>query len=97
VAPDDIRSLIDKFPYWNERLYNLWREADDPTPITRLGWWSESKKSPRFTYWAGVVALSFAIFFVVMATILSGLQVWISYCTWKTTSYCGNYQQISGR
>jgi hypothetical protein len=97
VAPDDVDSLIEKFPYWSERLYNLWREADDPAPITRLGWWSESKRNPRFTYWAGVVALSFAVFFGVVATILSAMQVWISYCAWRSTSYCGVKQQTSGQ
>ena len=83
IQPGDLGGLSDRFPHWSERLYFLWLEADNPAPVTKFGWWSESKKSPRFTYWAGTIALGFALFFGIIATILSALQVWISYCAWK--------------
>jgi hypothetical protein len=83
LQPEDVQALGAKFPHWGDRLYKLWKEADEPAPVSQLGWWSESKKSPRFTYWAGIIALSFAVVFGILATVLSALQVWISYCTWK--------------
>ena len=51
----------------------LWKEAEDPIPITAMGKWSESKKSPRFMYWAGVVAVSIATFFGSVATALGAV------------------------
>jgi hypothetical protein len=83
TQPGDLGSLSSRFPHWSDRLYLLWLEADNPAPVSKVGWWSESKKSPRFTYWAGLIALTFAVFFGVTATMLSALQVWISYRAWK--------------
>lgn len=82
LDPDDVRSLYQKYPHWAERLYSLWKEAEDPTPVTMLERWSESRKNPRFTYWCTVVSLSIAIAFGFVATALGALQVWISYCAW---------------
>ncbi|KAK4209808.1 hypothetical protein QBC37DRAFT_45376 [Rhypophila decipiens] len=82
LDPDDVRSLYRKYPYWAERLYSLWKEAEDPTPVTIVERWSESRKNPRFTYWCTVVSLSIAIAFGAVATMLGALQVWISYCSW---------------
>jgi hypothetical protein len=79
----DISTLSERFPHWAKRLYVLWLEADNPAPVSQAGWWSESKKSPRFNYWAGVIALSFAVLFGIVSTTLGALQVWISYCTWR--------------
>lgn len=83
LQPNDVSSLYRKFPHWGDRLYALWLDANDPAPVSKLGWWSESKKSPRFTYWAGVDALTIAVFFGLLASILSAVQVWITYCAWK--------------
>jgi hypothetical protein len=85
----DVTSLSERFPHWGKRLYFLWLEADNPAPVTMAGRWSDSRKSPRFTYWAGVIALSIAIVFGVFATILSALQVWISYCAWRGSTLAG--------
>ncbi len=82
LDPEDVRSLYQKYPYWADRLYALWKEADDPTPVTTIERWSESRRNPRFTYWCTVVSLTIAIMFGISATVLAALQVWISYCTW---------------
>lgn len=82
LLPETVRDLYERFPHWGDRLYLLWKEAEDPTPITAMGKWSDSNKSPRFMYWAGVIAVSIAIFFGIVATVLGALQVWISYCSW---------------
>jgi len=83
VDPEDVRGLFQKYPYWAERLYTLWREADDPTPVTEIGRWSESRRNPRFTYWCAFLSLTLALMFGVAATILGALQVWISFCSWN--------------
>ena len=80
---EDMQDLFERFPYWGERLYKVLKEVEDPTPMTWYEKWSDRRKSPRYTYWAGVIALGFALFFGITATILGALQVWISYCSWQ--------------
>ncbi|KAK8877470.1 Lactose regulatory protein LAC9 [Apiospora arundinis] len=82
LLPSSVSALYQKFPYWGERLYDLWIEAEDPTPITTVGKWSDSKKSGRYVYWAGFMALVIAIIFGIAATALAAVQVWISWCAW---------------
>ena len=81
--PEDMQDLFEHFPYWGERLYEVLKEVEDPIPMTWYEKWSDRRKSPRYTYWAGVIALGFALFFSITATILGALQVWISYCSWQ--------------
>jgi hypothetical protein len=83
LDPTDVRGLYEKYPYWGYRLHELWKEADDPTPITRIERWTESRRNPRFTYWCTAVSLVIAVSFGVAATILSALQFWTSYCSWR--------------
>ena len=80
--PTDVYSLYEQFPFWGARLQSLWTEAEEPTPTTFIGKLSDRKKSPRFTYWCGVLTLTVALMFGIVATILAALQVWISYCSW---------------
>ncbi|KAI0106400.1 hypothetical protein GGR51DRAFT_559815 [Nemania sp. FL0031] len=82
LDPSDIRSLYQKYPYWADRLYDLWREADNPTPTTRIERWTEARRHPRFSYWCTVISILIAISFGVFAIALSAIQVWISWCTW---------------
>ncbi|KAK3323341.1 hypothetical protein B0T19DRAFT_201809 [Cercophora scortea] len=92
LDPDDVRSLYEKYPYWGDRLYDLWKEADDPTPVTSVERWTEARRNPRFTYWCTVVSVSLAITFGMVATTLGAVQVWISYCAWvadPTRPLCG--------
>ncbi|KAK6080372.1 hypothetical protein SCUP234_05313 [Seiridium cupressi] len=99
LEPRDIRGLYEKYPYWADRLYDLWREADDPTPITRIERWTEARKNPRFTYWCAVVSIMLAIMFGLLATGLAAIQVWISWCDWlddPSLSQCG-YKNITSK
>lgn len=82
LLPRSVPALYQRFPYWGERLYDLWMETEDPTPITTVGKWSDSKKSGRYIYWAGFLALVIAVLFGIAATVLAALQVWISWCSW---------------
>ena len=91
LDPADVRSLYEKYPYWGDRLYDLWKEADDPTPVTGIERWSEARRNPRFTYWCTVVSVSIAITFGIAATTLGAIEVWISYCAWvddPTKPFC---------
>jgi len=89
--PENIGDLYDKFPRWGERLEVLFKEIENPTPMTRIEKWSEKRKSPRWTTWWVAVGLFVAILFGVAATAIGALQVWISWCSWMddpTVSGC---------
>ena len=58
VDPSEVRTLYERYQYWGDRLYDLWKEADDPTPVTKIERWSESRRNPRFTYWCTVISLT---------------------------------------
>ncbi|KAK4165506.1 hypothetical protein QBC43DRAFT_208455 [Cladorrhinum sp. PSN259] len=78
----DVHSLYDQFPFWGARLQILWQEAEEPTPTSFIGKLSDRKKSPRFMWWCGLMAIAVAIMFGIVGTVLAALQVWISYCSW---------------
>lgn len=80
--PENIADLYEKFPHWGERLDVLWKEIENPTPVTRIERWSDRRKSARWNTWWVVVGLFFAVFFGLTTTVLGALQVWISYCSW---------------
>lgn len=81
-TPDTIGLLYKRFPHWGGRLEDLWKEVDDPTPVTRIERFSEKRKSPRWTTWWVLLGLVFAILFGITATVLGAMQVWISWCSW---------------
>ncbi|KAI0199323.1 hypothetical protein F4808DRAFT_432787 [Astrocystis sublimbata] len=98
LDPSDVRSLYEKYPYWADRLFDLWREADDPTPTTRIERWVEARRNPRFTYWCTVVSIMIAISFGIVATALAAVQVWISWCSWiddPSVAQCGYKKNFS--
>ncbi|KAK4209730.1 hypothetical protein QBC37DRAFT_429942 [Rhypophila decipiens] len=84
--PTDIHGLYKQFPFWAARLQQLCSEAEDPEPTSSIGKYTERRKSPRFTYWCGLVAIMVAIAFGLVSTVLAALQVWISYCSWMDDS-----------
>lgn len=61
ALPEDVQDLFARFPYWGKRIYKLLKEIEDPTPLTWYEKWSDRRKSSRHMYWAGVIALSFAL------------------------------------
>lgn len=92
LPPNDLGGLYKRFPFWGKRLHDLWKEADEPSPLSYIGRLSDRKKGSRFTYCCAVVAVSIAIMFGVFATVLGCIQVWISYCSWvddPTVRGCG--------
>lgn len=89
--PENLGELYERFPHWGERLEVLFKEIENPTPMTRIEKWSEKRKSPRWTTWWVALGLFVAILFGVAATTLAALQVWISWCSWiddPTVSGC---------
>jgi hypothetical protein len=88
----DVHSLYDQFPFWGARLQILWQEAEEPTPTSFIGRLGDRKKSPRFMWWCGLMALAVAIMFGIVSTVLAAAQVWISYCSWMGDAkvlWCG--------
>ncbi|KAI0142902.1 hypothetical protein GGR57DRAFT_508502 [Xylariaceae sp. FL1272] len=77
------RELYERYPHWGLRLHMLLEEVDDPTPLSWVGRWSERRKSARHSFWVTFVAFVIAIVFGLVATVLGGIQVWISYCQWQ--------------
>ena len=41
TCEDFSRDPYDKYLYWGERLYEIWREIDDPTLMAAIERWSE--------------------------------------------------------
>jgi hypothetical protein len=98
IEPRDIKSLYEKYPYWADRLYDIWREADDPTPITKIERWTEARRNPRFTYWCAVVSIMLAFTFGMLSTGLAAAQLWIAWCDWvddPTVAQCW-YRRVGG-
>ena len=95
--PTDIFGLYEEFPFWGARLQRLWAEAEEPTPTSFFGKLSDRKKSPRFMYWCGLIALTVAVVFGILSTILAALQVWVSYCSWMgDVRGCGLKNSVAG-
>jgi len=78
----NLRSLYRSFPHWGERLYRIWNELENPTPVTRWEKWSDKRKSAWYSTWWGVLGIILALFFGLASILLGALQVWISYCSW---------------
>jgi hypothetical protein len=76
-SPTSLHGLYARFPYWGDRLEALWREADDPSPVTGLGHWAESRRNPRFGFWCAFVGICVALAFGIVGTVLAALQVWL--------------------
>jgi hypothetical protein len=82
LYPRDVWGLYEKYRYRAHRLYELWRAAGDPTPVTRIERWTEARRNPRFIYWCAVVSIIAAMAFGMLATAIAAVQVWISSCGW---------------
>jgi hypothetical protein len=92
LAPFNTKILHTKFPYFGERLEQLWEEADDPSPTSDHARLLDSRRNPRFTYWCAMVSISIAISFGLLATGIGAVQIWITWCTWmddSTVAQCG--------
>ena len=80
--PENVDDLYRKFPHWGERLDLLWKEIENPTPVTAIERWTDKRKSASWNTWWVVLGLGFAVLFGFAATGLGAVQVWISYCSW---------------
>ena len=83
------RELFARYPHWAVRLHILFIEAEDPAPVSLFGKWAERRKAARHTFWLTFIAFVVAILFGIVATILSALQVWITYCQWQGETASG--------
>lgn len=91
----NVADLFEVYPHWAVRLQLIHEEAEDPTPGSAVGRWADRKKGPRHAYWVTVAAFALAIIFGISGTVLSTLQLWVSYCQWQDPaggSACGRKQ-----
>ncbi|KAM0817567.1 hypothetical protein AB5N19_03373 [Seiridium cardinale] len=77
------RELYQRFPHWALRLDILYEEAEDPTPISWAGRWSERKKGARHSFWVTFGVFVVAIMFGVTTTLLGAVQLWVAFCDWR--------------
>ncbi|KAK0709398.1 hypothetical protein B0T26DRAFT_754613 [Lasiosphaeria miniovina] len=61
----------------------VFEEADDPTPTSQAGVWTERHKASRHSFWTTFVVFAVAIAFGIISTCLGVVQIWISYCAWR--------------
>lgn len=91
----NIADLFEVYPHWAVRLQLIYEEAEDSTPSSAVGRWADRRKGPRHAYWVTVAAFALAILFGISGTVLSALQLWVSYCQWQVPgggSACGPKQ-----
>lgn len=78
------QELFRRYPHWAVRLQVVFEEADDPTPTSQAGMWAERHKASRHSFWITFVAFAVAIAFGIISTCLGVVQIWISYCAWRS-------------
>lgn len=76
------RELYARYPHWAVRLHTIYEEAQDPTPMSWVGRWSERQKAARHTFWLTYLAIVVAVLFGIVSVVLGVFQVWISWCSW---------------
>lgn len=83
-APEDVSSLCDKYPYWGERLYRLWKEVNEPSPVESrfeacarpLHDWSRA--NPSISWLSGVISVCVTQILGLWAAVFAALQFLVS-------------------
>lgn len=79
-APQDIRSLCRRYPYWGERLYRLWREVNEPSLVeSRFEAYTKplrdwTRANPSISWFGGVISGCMAVAFGAVGGLYSALQ-----------------------
>lgn len=81
-GPANVQDLYKRYPHWGERLHVLWREIENPTPMTGVEKWTEKRRGYFWTTWWGILGVTAAIVSLIITMGLGGVQVWIGYCAW---------------
>lgn len=71
------------FPYFADRLMELYGEMQNPAPRTRLESWFERKSGARYMLMATMIGVFIAVIIGILGLGLSGFQAYVSYQQWK--------------
>lgn len=76
-GPANVHDLYQRYPHWGERLHVLWKEIENPTPMTGVEKWTEKRRGHFWTTWWGIMGVAAAIVSLIITMGLGGVQVWI--------------------
>ena len=71
------------YPYFGNRLLELYEELQNPKPRTRLESWFERKNGARYMLMATMVGVFIAVIIGILGLGISGFQAYVSYQQWK--------------
>jgi hypothetical protein len=71
------------YPYFGNRLAELYEELQHPTPRTRLENWFERKSGARYMLMATMIGVFIAVIIGILGLGISGFQAYVSYQQWK--------------
>ncbi|KAH6866340.1 hypothetical protein BKA58DRAFT_459976 [Alternaria rosae] len=71
------------YPYFGNRLAELYEELQNPKPRTRLESWFERKSGARYMLMATMIGVFIAVLIGILGLGISGFQAYVSYQQWK--------------
>ncbi|CAN9424384.1 unnamed protein product [Alternaria alternata] len=71
------------YPYFGNRLAELYEELQNPKPRTRLETWFERKSGARYMLMATMIGVFIAVVIGILGLGISGFQAYVSYQQWK--------------
>jgi hypothetical protein len=71
------------YPYFGNRLAELYDELQNPKPRTRLESWFERKSGARYMLMATMIGVFIAVLIGILGLGISGFQAYVSYQQWK--------------
>jgi hypothetical protein len=71
---------VEHFKFWHDRLVILKQEFDHSRPSTLSQWWVDRRNSVQwYTFWVAVFVIFLTIFFGLVQSVLSALQLYKAY------------------
>jgi hypothetical protein len=71
------------YPYFGNRLAELYEELQNPKPRTRLESWFERKSGARYVMMATMIGVFIAVIIGILGLGVSGFQAYVAYQQWK--------------
>jgi len=71
------------YPYFGNRLAELYEELQNPKPRTRLENWFERKSGARYMLMATMIGVFIAVIIGILGLGISGFQAYVSYQQWR--------------
>jgi len=71
------------YPYFGNRLAELYEELQNPKPRNRLENWFERKSGARYMLMATMIGVFIAVIIGILGLGISGFQAYVSYQQWK--------------